>query len=93
MRVTLTHRLGQNDTGTELDLTATQGQWLLERGHATPAAEFPAEDTNTDAPPANLTDTPTPSLAALRARAEGLGLPTYGSKATLAARIDEHETS
>ena len=93
MRVTLTRRLGQNETGSVITVTDTQGQWLYERGHAIPHAEPLGEH---DAPPeppdapADATSTDAGTLAELRARAESLGLPTYGSKATLAARIAEH---
>ncbi|WP_372663599.1 SAP domain-containing protein [Amycolatopsis kentuckyensis] len=94
MRVTYTHRLGQNRKGTTRDLSDTEARWLIERGHATAtdtrsetATEPPAEDTTPD-------DTPgadTATLAELRAHADSLGLPTYGTKAQLAARIADHQ--
>ncbi|MBB1153499.1 SAP domain-containing protein [Amycolatopsis dendrobii] len=90
MRVTYTHRLGQNSKGTTRELTDTEAAWLIERGHARPA------DTATDTPAADTApdDTPAPdaaTLAELKARAEACGLPTYGTKAQLADRIAEHQ--
>lgn len=40
MRVTLTRRLGQNQEGATVDVSVTEGAWLLRRGYGT-------EDTST----------------------------------------------
>ena len=34
MRVRITRRIGQNASGTELDLTDAEAQWLTDRGYA-----------------------------------------------------------
>lgn len=90
MRVTYTHRLGQHGHGTTRDLSETEARWLIARGHARPT------ETAGDAPAATTApeDTPGPdtaTLAGLKAQAEALGLPTYGTKAQIAARIDDHQ--
>jgi hypothetical protein len=93
MRVTLTHRLGQHAAGSSLTYTDTQGRWLIERGHATyepvRTAGGPLQD-SAESVPDDSADAPTDSLAALRTRAESLGLPTYGTKAALTVRIATH---
>ncbi|MET9262389.1 SAP domain-containing protein [Amycolatopsis sp. NPDC004079] len=90
MRVTYTHRLGQHRTGTTRELSDTEAAWLIDHGHARPA------DTATDAPATDTApdDTPDPdtaTLAELKTQADALGLPTWGTKAAIAARIAEHQ--
>jgi hypothetical protein len=94
MRVTYTHRLGQNRKGSTQDLSDTEAEWLISRGHATPAdtgSESHAHAPADDPAPEDTPDTDTATLAELRAHAESLGLPTYGTKAQLAARIADHQ--
>lgn len=96
MRVTYTHRLGQHRKGTTRDLSDAEARWLIERGHATPTdtGSETAQDTPTgDTAPEETPDPDTATLAQLKAHAETLGLPTYGTKAQLAARIADHQDS
>lgn len=89
MRVTYTHRLGQHDTGTTVTLPDSEARWLIRRGHALPA-ESSAHAPDTTTPPEDTPDTHTATLAGLKATAERHGLPTYGTKAAIAARIARH---
>lgn len=94
MRITYTKRLGQNKRGTTRDLSDTEAEWLIHRGHATPADTGPqtAQDApEDDTAPEDTPDADTATLAELRAHAESLGLPTYGTKAQLAARIADYQ--
>lgn len=93
MRVTYTHRLGQNRKGHTRDLSDTEAAWLIDRGHARTADT--GSETAHDAPaggpaPEDTPDPDTATLAELKAHADALGLPTYGTKAQLAARIADH---
>jgi hypothetical protein len=94
MRVTYTHRLGQNRKGTTQDLSDTEAHWLIERGHATATdtgSESATHAPEDDTAPEDTPDADTATLAELKAHAETLGLPTYGTKAQLAARIADHQ--
>ncbi len=75
MKVTLTHRLGQNPEGAVVDVSATEGDWLLSLGHA--------EETEQDHSSSSLAD--------LKARAEALGVSSSGTKTQIVARITAKE--
>ncbi|MGZ3140811.1 hypothetical protein ACVDFE_02160 [Lentzea chajnantorensis] len=98
-QVRYSHRMGQNPTGSIRLLGDSEADWLVTHGHAEytgadPDDEQPVEPV--EQPPAartEQTDTPTsgPTLAELQARAKQLQLPTYGTKAQLADRIEQAE--
>lgn len=95
MRVTYTRRLGQHPAGSTRTLTDTEGHWLIRRGLAhlaTTGAETAVEPSEPTSAPDDTPDPDTDSLAALKARAESLGLPTYGTKSAIAARIVRHHS-
>lgn len=91
MRVTYTRRLGQHPAGSTRTHSPAHAHWLIRRGlaHTTETPpETAAEPPTPNTPPE---DTPeTRSLAGLKAEADSYGLPTYGTKAQLAARIADH---
>lgn len=96
MRVTYTKRLGQNSKGHTRDLSDTEAAWLIDRGHARMADTDTESATDAPAPtpaPEDAPDLDTATLADLKAHADALGLPTYGTKAQLAARIADHQDS
>lgn len=90
-------RMGQNPVGSVRLMSEAEGDWLVHNGHAEfvggevehaePAAPAeqpaPAGAEQADVKP------PAPTLAQLQAQAAGLKLPTYGSKAQLADRIEQ----
>ncbi|MGW4114810.1 SAP domain-containing protein [Actinosynnema sp. NPDC004786] len=99
-QVRLLRRMGQNPAGSVRLYSDSEAAWLVGNGfgeyfggsQTAPAAE-PEVD---QAPPADPHDEqrqPAPSLADLKAEAERLGLPTYGTKAQLADRIDQHKAT
>lgn len=47
MRVALTRRLGQNDVGAAVDVSTSEGNWLVQRGYAT---YDPSQDVPDDVP-------------------------------------------
>lgn len=54
MRVTYTRRLGQNEEGATVDVSDSEGAWLVHRGYATVATQGGATArTSTPAPTAN----------------------------------------
>ena len=95
MYVELTHRLGQNPAGTQVDLTDIQAHWLVAKGHAIYPAETAVDETDEqhapDAPEEGAEDsTEGMTQRELQEQCKALGLPVYGSKATLAQRLSDH---
>jgi hypothetical protein len=97
MRIQLTRRLGQNKAGTVLDLTAPEVDVLVRGSHGIRLEDLKPGD---DTPPSDEQDSgqdddtdslSTLKLADLKARAEQLDLPTYGTKAQLLERIEQAE--
>lgn len=102
-RVRYTRRLGQHQPGTVRDLRGSEALWLVQRGYATyeqqpapqPAQQAESGDGDTGAQStqtqdkAEQDDSKTATLADLKAQAEELKLPTYGTKAQLMDRIDQ----
>lgn len=95
MRVKLLRRLGQNPAHSTLDVRDAEGDWLIERGAAVATQAGPRrhpeppDESSIEPAVESEPDPQTATLADLRSQAEDLGLPTYGTKAQLAARIAE----
>jgi hypothetical protein len=106
-RVRYTRRLGQHQPGSVRDLTGSGALWLVQRGYATyeqqpapqPAHQTQDQGDDTDAQSTQTQagmeqdDGKTVTLADLKAQAEGLKLPTYGTKAQLMDRIEQARQS
>ncbi|MFC6090863.1 SAP domain-containing protein [Saccharothrix lopnurensis] len=97
-QVKLLRRMGQNPAGSIRTYRDSEAEWLVNSGHAEyvgsvthrepepPAHTAPEEQGDDQRPPA-------PDLATLKAQAGALGLPTYGTKAQLADRIEQHKAT
>jgi hypothetical protein len=86
VRVKINRRLGQNKSGTVLDLTIGEAEWLVGRRLATHVPDLAR------APVADETEADDDLLlnathAELKAKAEQLGIPSYGTKAQIQERI------
>ncbi|MCA1191627.1 SAP domain-containing protein [Saccharopolyspora sp. 6V] len=88
-------RLTKHGRDTEYrDVTDTEAQWLIQRGYAVDAddghqASEPKDEGSGSGDAGDLAGA---NLAELQAKADGLGLPTYGTKAQVRERIREHLT-
>lgn len=80
MKVKLNRRLGQNKAGTVLDLTQQEAEWLVTQRHG----EL-VDDSKQDSPEED--DLSSVKLADLKAKAESMGVASYGTKREIAERI------
>lgn len=96
-QVRLLRRMGQNPAGSVRLYSDTEAAWLVNGGYGVYVG---SGDTEQPAPVAAPAETEqqgddqrpaAPNLAELKAEAEKLGLPTYGTKAQLADRIDQRK--
>lgn len=94
MRVKLLRRLGQHPAKSTVDVRESEAEWLIARGAAERASsaaprqhQAPEPPVESDQDDEDEPDSQSMTLAELRAQADERGLPTYGTKAQLAARI------
>jgi hypothetical protein len=91
VKVKINRRLGQNKSGTVLDLSTDEAQWLVGRRLATHVPDpvgAPVPDETDDE--ADSDPLPNATLAELKAKADELGVASYGSKAHIMERIIQH---
>jgi hypothetical protein len=93
VRVKINRRLGQNKSGTVLDLSTDEAEWLIRRklGEHVPDPVRAAVVDETDDDEADDDPLPSATHAELKAKAEQLGIPSYGTKAQIQERITKHE--
>jgi hypothetical protein len=95
MRIRLLTRLGQNKPGSLIDTTDTEADWLITNGKAEAVDDDSQQQDTSRTAGSEQQDEPLDPDAVnkddLKAQAEALGLPTSGTKAQLADRIQQHQ--
>ncbi|MBP2341110.1 hypothetical protein JOF41_007364 [Saccharothrix coeruleofusca] len=88
--VRLLTRLGQNKAGATVEFTDTEADWLITAGKAEALDQQTSTRQQEKQEEVEEPDPETTTLADLQAKAKEYGLPTSGTKAQLADRIQQH---